>query len=66
MEYNLREVGEILGITRERVRQLAERRHIGARIDWHWLFTEADIEALRERADGTRREVSVQEAIDRG
>lgn len=48
----------ILGITERRVRQLADAGGIGWNIGRDWLFSPADIEAMRARPDGRRRTVT--------
>jgi hypothetical protein len=47
--FNLQEVGDQLGITRERVRQIATKRNIGIHIDGRWHFSIDDINRIRQQ-----------------
>jgi hypothetical protein len=44
---------DLLGISPERVRALARDLGIGQRIGRDWVFTEEDVERLRQRPIGT-------------
>jgi hypothetical protein len=47
--YSTTEAAKRLGVGSSRVRQLAIRLAIGTRISGGWVFTEADIDRLRQR-----------------
>lgn len=55
IRYTTTQTATMLGITPGRVRQLAHGRGVGARTIDGWMFSTADIEALRERAPGRPR-----------
>jgi hypothetical protein len=53
--FNVSQVAAQLGICNSRVRQLAHSRHLGITLGRIWMFTEADIEAMRIRKPGNPR-----------
>ncbi len=50
--YNSVQVAAQLGIKSSRVRQLARARHLGTTLGRIWIFTQTDIEAMKERRPG--------------
>jgi len=50
--FTVSQVAKLLGIDGSRVRRLAEGRGIGRKLGMQWVFTENDIEDLRERPQG--------------
>jgi hypothetical protein len=58
--YNLAGAGTILGLSRERVRQIATKRAIGRFTPGHWSFTDGDIALMRKlRGRGAIRVPSI-------
>jgi hypothetical protein len=54
--YTTAEVAEDLGISMARLRLIAARYGIGKKVGRDWLFTDADLEQLRQRPDHRRKE----------
>ena len=54
--YTTREVADDLGINVSRVRVLADQLGIGRKIGRDWVFSAADLEALRRRPDRRRKD----------
>ena len=46
------DVAAALGIDPSRVRRMAVKRHLGQHHGREWLFTRADVEAMRVRTPG--------------
>jgi len=46
------QVAAELGISRDRIPRLARSRGVGQRVGRDWLFTAADVEAMRDRRPG--------------
>lgn len=53
--YTTAEAAEILGIDRQRLRQLAADRDVGRKQGIAWMFTAGDLDALRVRPTTKRR-----------
>ena len=53
--YTVSEVAEKLGIGGQRVRDLAQSRHLGRKLGSQWVFTEGEIEKMRTRIPGRPR-----------
>lgn len=47
---SMRELAEALGVTRQRVWQIARARGLGRKVGHALLFTQADLKAMRARA----------------
>ena len=54
---SMRELAEALGVTRQRVWQIARARGLGRKVGHALLFTQADLEAMRARAWGLRKDM---------
>lgn len=50
--YSVKEAAALLGVCKSRVRQLAHSRKLGITLGRIWIFTQADIEAMRTRKPG--------------
>lgn len=50
--FSTAQVASELSISPRRVRALARSRHLGTKLGRIWIFTQADIEAMRERKPG--------------
>lgn len=53
--YTAEDVAETLGLTRNRIQQLARAAGIGTKVNNSRLFTASEVEALSARPDGRRR-----------
>jgi hypothetical protein len=55
--FNVSQVAVQLGICGSRVRQLAHSRHLGTTLGRIWIFTQADVEAMKVRIPGNPHKV---------
>ena len=54
--HTTQKVADALGISIPRVKQLAVNMQLGQKVGRDWVFTDEDVERMRQRDDGRRRQ----------